>query len=60
MELLDYDAAASRLGVSTRFLRDLVYRHEIGLVRLGRLVRFRPSDLDAYIERRAVEPQRAS
>jgi excisionase family DNA binding protein len=52
--LLDYEAAANSLGMAEATLRKRVSRREIGYVKLGRLVRFRISDLNAYLEANAV------
>jgi excisionase family DNA binding protein len=56
--LLDSPATAERLGITERHLRDLVVRREIPFVRVGRLIRFKPADLDAYIERQTTEAVR--
>jgi excisionase family DNA binding protein len=50
MELLDRKQAARRLKFSTRKLYNETKDGRIPHVRLGRLVRFIPGDLDAYIE----------
>lgn len=46
--LLDWDAAAQRLGITRRHLRALRERREIPVVKVGRLVRFDPDDLDIW------------
>ena len=54
--LLDKPAAAARLGTTVRHLTDLVQSRKIRFVRLGhRTIRFRPADLDQYIEDNTVE-----
>jgi excisionase family DNA binding protein len=53
--LLDKPAAAAKLGTTVRHLTDLVARREIPFVKVGRLVRFKPDDIDAYIERQTSE-----
>ena len=52
-QLLSVDEVARRLGVSARSLLDKRYRTRIGLpcVKIGRLVKFALSDVDALIER---------
>lgn len=50
-ELLVPEEAAARLKVSTRTLRRLVARGEIAVIRIGRVVRFRVEDIDAWIVR---------
>jgi excisionase family DNA binding protein len=47
--LLDVKAAAARLGTTERHIRELVYRRAVPYVKVGRLVRFDPADLDAWI-----------
>jgi excisionase family DNA binding protein len=49
--LLSVPEAAARLGMSERWMWDVVSRREIPTVCLGRRRLFRPSDLDAYVER---------
>jgi excisionase family DNA binding protein len=47
--LLDWDGAARYLHITRRHMRDLAARGEVASIRVGRLVRFRPADLDDYI-----------
>ena len=56
--LLDIDAVAEQLGTSVRHLRRLVQERRIPVVRVGRLIRFDPADLDAWLEehRSSAEP----
>ena len=54
-DLLDWEAAAERLGITPRHLRALRERREIPIVKVGRLVRFDPDDLDAYAETQRQE-----
>jgi excisionase family DNA binding protein len=49
-KLQDVSLAALWLGCTPRFVRELVARRELPVVRIGRLVRFQPADLDAYIK----------
>lgn len=56
--LLTMGEAADRLGVSTRFVRMVVHDRLIATVRLGRLVRFRPEDVQHYIDQQ-VNPARS-
>ncbi|WP_408905444.1 helix-turn-helix domain-containing protein [Microbacterium mcarthurae (nom. nud.)] len=49
--------AADALGITERQIRHLVSTRAVTYVKVGRLVRFRPADLEAYLEantRRAV------
>jgi len=48
--LLDSPATAKRLGITERHLRELVVRRDIPFVRVGRLIRFKPDDLDAWVD----------
>jgi excisionase family DNA binding protein len=52
--LLDVPKAAGRLGITERHLRELIYRREVPYVKVGRLVRFDPTDLAAWLEARKV------
>lgn len=54
-QLLDYEAAAARLGTTVRHLRGLHERREIPVIKVGRLVRFDPADLDAYAAAQRME-----
>lgn len=48
--LLDTGAAAAYLDVSEAFIRRAVLERRIRYCKLGKFVRFRPADLDAFIE----------
>ncbi len=48
--LLDVDGAAELLGTSVRHVRRLRAESRIPWVKIGAKLRFRCSDLDAYIE----------
>lgn len=54
--LLDTEAAAKYLGVAPRSLEvwRCVKRHSIPYIKVGRLVKYRLSDLDAWLEARTV------
>jgi excisionase family DNA binding protein len=49
--------AAERLGVTTRLVRRLVSERRIGFVRIGKFIRLRQEDLDAYIESNFHPPE---
>lgn len=51
--LIRTDDVARKLGCSTWTVRRLVERHELPVVRVGRLVRFQPSAVDRYIRARS-------
>jgi excisionase family DNA binding protein len=53
--LLDKRGAAKRLGTTPRHMEDLVRDRKVPFVRVGRLIRFKPSDLDQWIEDQKVE-----
>jgi excisionase family DNA binding protein len=56
--LLDIAAVAERLSTSVRHIRRLVQERRIPVVRVGRLVRFDPVDIDAWLDvhRSSAEP----
>ncbi len=56
--LLDVPAAAQRLGVPVRFVRQLVAERRVRFVKLGRYVRFDPADLDVLVAAGVVAPVR--
>jgi excisionase family DNA binding protein len=52
---LDYQEAARALCMSVSSLQKLVHRQEVPFVKIGRLVRFIPDDLAAWLkEKRRV------
>jgi len=48
-QLLDVDDVASRLGIKKRLAYAMADRGDIPSVKIGRLLRFRPADVEAYI-----------
>jgi len=54
--LHDFNSAAARLSITERHLKELWARREIGAVKVGKLVRFRDSDLQEFIARNAQAP----
>lgn len=59
-EILDYKAAAKVTGLPAGTLRALVCRKQIPHYRIGkRLVRFRQSELEQWLQARHVVPQRS-
>jgi excisionase family DNA binding protein len=50
--LLDVDAVATRLGVSSKTVRRLIDRGELAVHRIGRLLRVSEPDLHNYVARR--------
>lgn len=61
-DLLTTEQAARRLGIEARTL--VVWRHEgrdgPAFIRIGRLVRYAPEDLDAFIEANRTRPPRTA
>ncbi len=54
-KLLNMDETASLLGLKKSTLYAAVMRKQITHVKLGKLTRFRPEDLQAYINKNLVE-----
>jgi excisionase family DNA binding protein len=54
---LTIEAAAERLGVTPRMVRRLVNERRIGFVRVGKFIRLRPDDLDAYLDQHFQPPR---
>ena len=48
--LLTPDEAAERLRISKAHLYDLKARQKIRFVKIGRCLRFRPQDLEAFVD----------
>ncbi len=55
-ELLDVTGAANYLGVTVSFIRGLVFQRRIRYYKVGKFVRFRFADLDAFVASGRVEP----
>jgi excisionase family DNA binding protein len=53
--LLDIDTVAERLGVTPRFVRRLVNERRIPFHKIGRYVRFDPTDVDRFVESARVD-----
>ncbi len=56
-KLLDAAEVAGIYGVSLRTVREWTATRELRHVRLGRLVRFRPFDVDAFVRSRVSPPK---
>ncbi len=54
--LLDVAAAATPLGVSEAFIRRLVLEKRIRYYKVGKFVRFRPEDLEGFVEAGRRDP----
>ena len=55
MELLTYKQAAEFLGMKEDWLMAQVHQKKITYVVLGRLIRFKKSDLEEYVTRNTVK-----
>ena len=53
--LLDVEGAAEYLSVTPRFIRRLVAERRVPFVKLGRLLRFDPADLDRFVDSGRVD-----
>ena len=54
--LLDVAGAAAYLGVTDAFVRRLVLEKRVRYFKVGKFVRFRPVDLDAFVEAGRQDP----
>jgi excisionase family DNA binding protein len=52
--LMDINAVAERCNVRVRFIRRLVAKRRIPYVKLGHLLRFDPTEIDAWVDRARV------
>lgn len=60
-QLLDIDAVALALGVTRRHVQRLVAERRIPFLKIGRFVRFDPSELNVWLEeRRHAAPRRSA
>jgi excisionase family DNA binding protein len=57
-KLLDVAGAAAHLDVSEAFIRRIVLEKRVRYYKVGKFVRFRPTDLDAFVEAGRTEPVR--
>lgn len=48
--LIDLPAVADRLGVTHRYVRRMVAEKRIPVIKLGRLLRFEPAELENLID----------
>lgn len=48
--LMDISAVAARLGVTERFIRRLVFERRIPYLKVGRLLRFDPEAVEAWLD----------
>jgi len=48
--LMDIEDCATYLGTTVRHMRSLVYRSEVPYCKVGGKLRFRPEDIEAFVE----------
>ena len=53
--VLSQQDAANYLGISYWTVRDLVFRHELPFVKIGRRILVDRLDLDAYLDRSKIQ-----
>jgi excisionase family DNA binding protein len=58
--LLTMDEAAKYLGISKLTLYGWVSSRKLGYVKIGRLVKFKQTQLDAWIDQHTISPRRDS
>jgi len=51
LPLIDLQAVAARLGVNDRYVRRLVAEDGIAFYKVGRLLRFDPTEVEAWLVR---------
>ena len=56
--LLNIAQAAERLNVTPRFIRRLIAERRIDYLKIGKFIRFHPTELDEWAERRRIEQRR--
>ncbi len=55
--LMDMESAAKYLCIKKSSLYQICMRKEITIVKIGRLNKFRKSDLDAFIDKNTIEAE---
>jgi excisionase family DNA binding protein len=56
IEWLSTQEASRRLGITTRTLYRFVDQGDLAAYRMGRVIRLKASDVDAFIESSRIEP----
>lgn len=56
-KLLRIPEAASQLNICKRSMNTLIATRELAVVKIGRAVRFRQEDIDAFIARKIIKPR---
>lgn len=60
LPLIDLPAVAARLGVTDRFVRRLVAEDRITFYKVGRLLRFDPAEVEAWLDRSRRDQRRSA
>lgn len=55
LKLIDMNEASGLLGIKKSTLYDMTMRKQISFVKIGKLNRFRMSDIQDFINRRIIE-----
>ena len=53
--VVDEDQSAQMLGISRRMVFEFRSKGELQYVKLGRLIRYRVSDIQTFLERKKIE-----
>ena len=56
----DTEEAASFLGMSEAWIRKAVHLRTLPFIKIGRAVRFKRSDLEAFLDAKRIEPAKAA
>lgn len=59
-KLLTMDQASEYLGISKLTLYGWVSARKVGFIKVGRLVKFKQTELDKWIDQHTVKPRRAT
>jgi excisionase family DNA binding protein len=55
--MLDIEEVRDRLDLSDSTVRRLVREGKLRAYRIGRRLKFKPEDIDAYVERQVIAPR---
>jgi excisionase family DNA binding protein len=55
-KLLNFSETKDFLNITTCHIRSLIFKKEIGFIKVGKLIRFSPEDLSKWINSRRVLP----
>ena len=54
--LINMHEAAEYLGICYRTMQELVYKRQIGFIKVGKNYKFRTQDLNEFIEKNFIKP----